>query len=167
MAKITALIHTQNDEQRIGRALESLRACDEVLVIDHASTDRTADVARQHGAKVKPAVPGVDDGVYAADAGHDWILCLRPNEAISELLEATLLEWQQHFQDSSPQQLGIADACSYAFSVRQETPQGWKTSASSETRLVNRKKVNWESALPPADPKAPVLPGEILHFRNP
>jgi glycosyltransferase involved in cell wall biosynthesis len=42
MAKLTALVHTHNDERRIGRAIESLRACDEILVIDHGSTDDTA-----------------------------------------------------------------------------------------------------------------------------
>jgi hypothetical protein len=33
MPKITALLHTHNDALRLGRALDSLRPCDEVLVI--------------------------------------------------------------------------------------------------------------------------------------
>ena len=28
------------------------------------------------------------------DASNDWILCVLPNEALSEELEATLLEWK-------------------------------------------------------------------------
>ncbi len=46
MPKISAIIHTHNDAQRIGRALGSLRPCDEVLVIDHSSSDETGKIAR-------------------------------------------------------------------------------------------------------------------------
>jgi cellulose synthase/poly-beta-1,6-N-acetylglucosamine synthase-like glycosyltransferase len=92
MAEITAVLHTHNDAARIGRALESLRACDEVLVVDHASTDDTVKIARDHGATVKAGVPGVSPGVYAIDAHHDWMLCLLPNEAVSEALEASLFD---------------------------------------------------------------------------
>jgi len=73
MLRISALLHTKNDAQRIGRALDSLRPCDEVLVIDHDSEDETAKIARDHGAKVQKAVPGVEDGAYAMDAAHDWV----------------------------------------------------------------------------------------------
>ena len=41
MPKISALIHAHNDGLRIGRAVESLRCCDQVLVVDHDSTDDT------------------------------------------------------------------------------------------------------------------------------
>jgi glycosyltransferase involved in cell wall biosynthesis len=37
MPQLTALIHTHNDELRLGRALESLRPCDELLIFDHGS----------------------------------------------------------------------------------------------------------------------------------
>ena len=84
MLRISALLHTKNDAQRIGRALDSLRPCDEILVIDHDSEDDTPKIARDHGAKVKKAVQGVEDGTYATDASHDWILCILPCEALSE-----------------------------------------------------------------------------------
>src|SRR5215813_4464897 len=50
--KITALIHAQDNERSLGRALDSLRPCDEVIVVDHGSKHETAKVAREHGAKV-------------------------------------------------------------------------------------------------------------------
>ena len=93
MPKITALLHTHNDALRLGRALESLRPCDEVLVIDDCSEDDTSRVAREHGATFKSALPGVTFGAYATDASHDWILCLRPNETLSDDLEAALFDW--------------------------------------------------------------------------
>src|ERR1017187_2518557 len=72
MPRITALLHTHNDAFRLGRALDSLRPCDEVLVIDDRSEDDTSKVAREHGATLKSAVPGVTFGAYATDALHDW-----------------------------------------------------------------------------------------------
>jgi len=167
MAKITALIHTRNDEQRIGRAIESLRACDEVLVIDHGSTDRTAKVAGHHGATVKQGVPGVNPGVYAIDARHDWIFCLLPTEAVSEALEASLFEWKDR-QDEESHPAGrdkhAATASAFSVSVRQETAAGWKD-LPPETRLVNRKEVNGH--LPANDPASELLIGDLLRFANP
>ena len=159
MPKITAILHTHNDAQRIGRALDSLRAVDEVIVIDHGSTDDTRKVARQHGANVKKGVPGVTPGAYSIDARHDWILCLLPNEALSDALEASLLEWK----DSDP---GAEHPQGYAVPVREETDEGWQSLA-VETRLVNRTLVNWSEALPANHPDSLPLAGEILRFHNP
>src|ERR1035438_10611124 len=94
MPRITALLHTHNDAFRLGRALDSLRPCDEVLVIDDRSEDDTSKVAREHGATLKSAVPGVTFGEYATHASHDWILCLRPHETLSDDLEAALFDWK-------------------------------------------------------------------------
>ncbi len=161
MAKITALIHTHNDAQRIGRALDSLRACDEVLVVDHGSTDETAKKAREHGADVKEGVPGVNPGVYAIDAHHDWILCLLANESVGEAMEASLFEWKERHKSKDE-----AMANSFSFQVREETESGWRE-LGAHARLVNRKKINWEGHLPADDPQAEVLPGHVLRFRQP
>ena len=169
MAKITALVHTHNDAERIGRALESLRACDEVLVVDHASTDDTVKLARVHGAVVKQGVPGVNPGVYAIDAGHDWILCLLPSEALSEGLEASLFEWKERREvnsDPAEDDKHVGEACSVAFQVREETGNGWRE-LGAHTRLVNRKGINWSGHLPLDDPNAEMLPGHLLRFHKP
>ena len=41
-----------NEEDRIGDCLASLAFCDEIVVIDSHSRDRTRDIAREHGARV-------------------------------------------------------------------------------------------------------------------
>ncbi|MBZ5567346.1 MAG: hypothetical protein LAN64_05785 [Acidobacteriia bacterium] len=162
MTKITALIHTHNDAERIGRALESLRACDEILVVDHNSADDTIQRAREHGAMVTRGVPGVSSGIYAIDARHDWILCLLPTEAVSEAMEASLFEWKDRDERSHE----IATQNSFAFPVRAETASGWNE-LGAHTRLVNRKYVNWTEQLPPEDAAAEVLPGHLLRFSKP
>jgi len=157
MPKITALLHTANDAARLGRALDSLRPCDQVLVVDHASQDATHKVARQHGAHVIRAVPGVEGGAYAIDADYDWILCLLPSEALSEALEASLLEWKQGDPD---------ELVGFAMNIREETEAGWRN-LPPETRLVNRTAIAWTSVLPPRRPATHELAGDLLRFRTP
>jgi len=164
MLRISALLHTKDDAQRIGRALDSLRPCDEVLVIDHDSEDETAKIARDHGAKVQKAVPGVEDGAYAMDAAHDWVLCILPCEALSEGLEASLLSWKHQF-DGKEEVEQPPKVPALAFHVRRETGRGWEA-APAQTRLVNRQVINWTSGLPPETNGSIVLPGDLLHFRT-
>lgn len=157
MPKITALIHTLNDGLRLGRALDSLRACDQVIVIDHGSDDNTEKVARDHGADFKKGISGVDKGTYAVDAHHDWILCLCANESLSEPLEASLFEWKAKEHE---------DQTAFNVPLKEETEQGWKN-GSVETRLVNRKKINWTGDLPPTTAVNDTIAGEILRFNQP
>ena len=157
MPRLTALLHTANDARRIGRALDSLRCCDELLVVDHGSSDATRRIAREHGARVEAASSPSDDDSGAGRAAHDWILCLRPGEALSESLEATLLEWKQE----EP-----GEAAAYALALRQETVNGWQH-CGPEVRLVDRSKLGWSGALPPHRDDALSLCGDLLRFRDP
>src|SRR5580698_6925271 len=91
--KITATIITLNEERNIARAIESLRCCDQILVLDSGSVDRTVELAENLGAKV---VEGSWRG-YASQknlaaeyAGNDWILSLDADEALSEALEGEI-----------------------------------------------------------------------------
>ncbi|HKD82149.1 MAG TPA: glycosyltransferase [Candidatus Angelobacter sp.] len=153
--KISALIHASNNERSLGRALDSLRPCDEVIVVDHGSRDETVKVAREHGAKVITGVPGVDRGAYAQDARNRWILCLLPQEALAEELEASLFEWSE--DEHGSEQMGFNVA------IREQNGNGWNT-LPAEMRLANRKQINWTGDLPPENPKAPTLAGHILRI---
>jgi hypothetical protein len=153
MYKVTALMHVSNDAHRLGRALESLRVCDELLVVDHGSDDDT----------LKIAIPGVENGAYATDARHDWILCVLPCEALSEGLEASLLSWKH--QTEGKDENDSKQHPALAFALRKEKDGGWEA-VPPQTRLVNRCLVNWTTTLPPETNGALVLPGDLLHFRD-
>jgi hypothetical protein len=157
--KISALIHlrSQSDAAQLGRALETLRPCDEVLLIDHGSGDATEKVAREYGATLKAAIAGVDDGAYAIDCRYRWILCLLPNESLSEALEAALFDWK----DSEPPETELG----YTFAVRENTDHGWQQRG-RELRLVNRDRLNWTEALPRLAPNAGQLSGDLLRFSD-
>jgi glycosyltransferase involved in cell wall biosynthesis len=49
---ISVLILTLNEEENLPRCLESVRWCDDVVVFDSLSTDRTVEIARAAGARV-------------------------------------------------------------------------------------------------------------------
>lgn len=153
--KITALIHVQDNERSLGRALDSLRPCDEVIVVDHGSKDETVKVAREHGAKVITGVPGVDRGAYAQDARNNWVLCLLPHEALAEELETSLFEWREAEHEDATLGFNVA--------IREQNGAGWKP-LRQEMRLANRKQINWTGDLPPENPKAPKLAGHILRI---
>ncbi|HNV45323.1 glycosyltransferase family 2 protein [Candidatus Woesebacteria bacterium] len=51
-AKITAVIIAKNEEAMLPACLETLAWCDEILLIDCASTDKTTQVAEKYGARV-------------------------------------------------------------------------------------------------------------------
>src|SRR5271169_2880826 len=93
--KISAAIINYKEVRNISRALESLRCCDEVVVVDSGSTDRTVELATKLGARV------IDSGWrgfagqknYASElCENDWVLSLDADEALSEALEGEI--WQ-------------------------------------------------------------------------
>ncbi len=96
--KVSATIITLNEERKIARTIESLRCCDEVVVLDSGSTDRTCAVAGALGARViGEAWRGYagQKNRAAECAANDWILSLDADETLSEELEAEILELKQ------------------------------------------------------------------------
>jgi glycosyltransferase involved in cell wall biosynthesis len=83
MPPITALLQTHNDAHQLGRALESLRPCDEILIVDHGSTDSTLRIAREYGASIRNAPPNTSINDYLAHARCEWIFCLLPSETLT------------------------------------------------------------------------------------
>ena len=93
--KISATIVTLNEEKNLARALGSLSFCDELLVVDSGSDDRTVAIAEEHGARViQREWPGYADqkNFAAASAEHDWILSLDADEALSNRLAEQVQE---------------------------------------------------------------------------
>jgi glycosyltransferase involved in cell wall biosynthesis len=83
---ITATIITFNEEDRIAEAIASLSCCDEVVVVDSGSTDRTREIATACGARViTRAWEGYSrqKNFAAEQAQHDWILSIDADERIS------------------------------------------------------------------------------------
>jgi glycosyltransferase involved in cell wall biosynthesis len=91
--KITATIITLNEERKIARAIESLRCCDEIVILDSGSADHTIEMAENLGARVveSPWLGYAKQKNWAAEqASNDWILSLDADEALSEALEGEI-----------------------------------------------------------------------------
>ena len=91
MTKLAAIVLTKNEEQHIGACLDSLAWADRCVVIDSFSTDRTCDIAREHGAEViqHPFSDYAAQRNVAIDAvDADWIFFVDADErATPELAE--------------------------------------------------------------------------------
>ena len=159
MASITALLQTENDALRLGRALETLYPCDDILVVDHGSRDATVSLARAYGARVMAAAPGSSPQHYLPFARAGWILFLDPCESLTEKLAASLLEWKSGAFDGK-----IPAPSAFSVFLREETEQGWVEIPAAQTRLVPQSWTMWNGKYPLHQPSAPTLEGELLRF---
>jgi glycosyltransferase involved in cell wall biosynthesis len=93
---ISATVIALNEERDLPRCLESLKFCDEIIVVDSGSTDRTVEVAKQFGAKVL-VEPwrgyGAQKNFAMSQATSGWVLNIDADEVITpELREEILAE---------------------------------------------------------------------------
>jgi len=153
MPKITGLVHAENRSGSLERTLNSLRICDETIVVVDSSDDELEKTARDFGAIVRKAIPGVTPAAYAMDSDNDWILVLQPNEELDDTLSQNLKDWQQADHEDS----------GFAFQVCEVTPDK-RCNHLAEMSLVNKRKINWVGDLPPNNTMAPKLPGDILRY---
>jgi glycosyltransferase involved in cell wall biosynthesis len=138
--KITATIITLNEERNVARAIESLRCCDEILVVDSGSTDRTLELASRLGARVveTPWHGYAKQKNFAAEqARHDWILSLDADEALSEALEGEL--WQIKKNGPGFDAYTMPRLAQYL--GRWILHSGWYPDR--KVRLFNRQKAKW------------------------
>jgi glycosyltransferase involved in cell wall biosynthesis len=163
--KITATIITQDEERNIARAIESLRCCDEILILDSGSTDRTVELATNLGARVIEADWRGYSGQknWAAEqATHEWILSLDADEALSEALEAEI--W--NLKKSGPQFDAYTMPRLARYLGRWIYHSGWYPDR--KIRLYDRGKARWvgdfvhESVK--SDGRVGHLDSNILHF---
>jgi glycosyltransferase involved in cell wall biosynthesis len=163
--KITATIITLNEERNIARAIESLRCCDEILILDSGSTDRTVELAENLGARVLEAgwrgFAGQKNWA-AEQAAHNWILSLDADEALSEALEAEI--WT--LKKAGPRYNGYTMPRLARYLGRWILHSGWYPDR--KIRLYDRRKGHWvgdfvhESVR--VDGHVGKLDSAILHF---
>ena len=99
MNRISFCVITLNEEKNLPRALKSAQGVgDEIIVVDCGSTDRTADIAREFGARVfyRAWTNFSEQRNYAvSESSCPWIYTLDADEELSEELRTSLLEWKR------------------------------------------------------------------------
>lgn len=100
--KLSAVIITYNEENNIGRCLESVRAvADEIVVVDSFSTDKTEAICRRMNVDFRqhPFEGHIEQKNYAlACAGYEHVLSLDADEVLSEKLIQSIRAAKQSWQ---------------------------------------------------------------------
>ena len=102
---ISAIVVCFNEEQNIGRCLESLKWCNEIVVVDSFSTDRTVQIARQYTDRViqrKWSGYREQKAFAHSQATKDWVLLVDSDERVTPELRDEIQQTLNH------------DGCGYA-----------------------------------------------------
>ncbi len=105
--RLSACLIVQDEQDNIAGALDSVSFCDEVIVVDGGSTDRTVEIARARGATViENPWPGfaAQRNVALDAAQGSWVLELDADERVTPLLRASI----ERLLASPPPQAAIA-----------------------------------------------------------
>ena len=163
MNKITGTIITLNEEKNIADCIKSLQAvCDEVVVVDSNSNDKTVAIAKEHGAKVvlqSYLGDGPQKAFAAEQASNDWILSIDADERIDEELISAI---QQLDLDKSPFDAYFINRKTY---IGKEWIKVWYPDRIA--RLYHRKTAQYEQKMGHAKvihKNGGQLPGHILHY---
>ena len=165
MTSITGTIITLNEEDRIAEAIASLVCCDEVVVVDSGSTDRTCEIAAARGARViSRAWEGYSrqKNFAAHSASHDWILSIDADERVSVELSAEILRWKK----APPQSTGCSMPRRAFYLGRWINHSGWYPDR--KVRLYDRRKAGWEGDFVHesmmVNGRVEAFSGDLLHY---
>jgi glycosyltransferase involved in cell wall biosynthesis len=87
--KISAVLITYNEADNILKTLESLQWCDEIIVVDSFSNDKTWDICEEYGCKVyerKFDGFGTQKQFAVAQTKNDWVINLDGDEVLTPTL---------------------------------------------------------------------------------
>ena len=165
MTPITATIITFNEEDRILECLSCLSCCDEVIVVDSGSTDKTRQMALSKGARVIERTwegYSKQKNFAAGEARNDWILSIDADERLSIELADEIVAWKK--VDSSAPAFSMPRRAFYL--GRWIKHSGWYPDR--KVRLYDRRFCRWEGDFVHESMKVNGnlggLKGDLFHF---
>ena len=87
--KLSVVLITLNEQEKLGATLESVKWADEIVVLDSGSTDLTLDIARAFRARIYTEPwkgYSAQKNSSIEKAGGDWILSLDADESVEPAL---------------------------------------------------------------------------------
>ena len=157
---ISAIVLTKNEEKIIGFCLKNLRWCDEILVIDDYSKDKTTAISKKLGARVFKRKLG---GNYAKQrnfglkkAKGEWVLFIDADEIISINLKREILK-----------NIDFKEVCGFKLKRKDKFLGKWlkfgETSSVELLRLAKKGKGAWQKPVH----EVWQIKGEIGKLKNP
>ncbi len=102
--KISVVVCTYNDEDKIARCLDSVSFADEIVVVDDGSRDKTIELASKYTKNIfKHKSVGYVEPVRnfaISKATGDWILVVDSDEVIGEKLAKEIREFSKETEFS-------------------------------------------------------------------
>lgn len=93
--KISCVIHTHNSELLLAEVLKNVAWCDEIVVVDMESSDRSVEIAKAIGAKVvlHKNIGYADParGFGLSHCSHNWVLAIDSDEVVPSVLAKRLM----------------------------------------------------------------------------
>lgn len=167
MQKISVVIICKNEEEEIGRCLQSVQGLtDDIVVLDNGSVDSTKNIVRKAGARlIEESWEGFGKTKNKATklAKYNWVLNLDADESIDEELKVALSTLELNNDNE-------------VFEIKFKNFLGNKYVRFGEwgddkhIRLFNRNRVSWNEArvheglLFPPGIKVKKVKGFVLHY---
>ncbi len=165
--RLSAVLITLNEEHSLPRALDSVAWCDEIIVVDSGSTDRTVEISRSY-----PNCRVIDQSFLGYGqqkrkaveaASNDWVLSIDADEVLDAELQQSVQQWRD---SGTPEYAGYQLLRRVCFMGR-EFRHG-RESRDRLLRLFDRRKGNFSAASiherVELDGPAGTLPGRLLHY---
>jgi glycosyltransferase involved in cell wall biosynthesis len=167
MEKLSIVIICFNEENNIGRCIDSVRpVADEIVILDSYSTDQTVTIATEKGAIVRqqPFHGFIEKKNSAINlASYHYVLSLDADEALDETLRDSILKEKENFSARAYRMNRCTNYCGQFIRHGSWYPD-------RKLRLFDKRIARWGGTNPhdkiELNQDAPVLQlqGDILHY---
>ena len=107
---ISAFVPVYNESSRIKYAIQSLKWCDEIFVLDKSSEDNTVELAKKYGATSVKVIPNtssydVNEFLYLQELKGEWVVIF----TASDIIDRSLAEQIVKIVNTAPEDVGSID----------------------------------------------------------
>jgi len=165
MSKISAVILTKDSEELILECLKSVNFCDEVIVVDAGSKDRTLEIAEKNGAKIIRCEPNDyanSRNLGLKNASSEWILYVDTDERVTNEL-----------RDNIKSQISNIKSNVVAYKLKRKNfyfgNHEWPYIEKLERLFKKEKLKGWYGKIhesPTVEGKVGILEGYLLHYTH-
>lgn len=148
MKGITALIEVYNEEKRLPYTLKSLTGFDEIVILDKSSTDRTAEIGREFGAKVytlpyydgrnNPDVKQRQKEIFS-ELENEWVFGITASDIVHPALYKCMVDM------INSKECDAVEIPLYRYSMGYVSKYSYYGDITYQAKLVKKELTDWET----------------------